>query len=80
MFEATYGEFKDRLDSQGSYTVVNLNVIWETDDGDWMGRLFANNLADEEYKQVVSGEATTGGRLGSWGRSRQVGVELTRRF
>ena len=75
-----FREFNDRLDSQGPYTIVNFNAVWESADNNWTGRLFAKNLTDEEYKQSVNGDAATGGRFGAWGMPRQVGVEVTRLF
>lgn len=75
-----FREFNAREDSQGAYTVVNLNIIWESNERTWVGRLYANNLTDEEYIQDISGDATTGGRFGQWGMPRQIGVEISRNF
>ncbi len=75
-----FREFKDKADSQGAYTVVNLNASWESEDRGWEARLYARNATDEEYITFVLGSGTTGARLGSWGMPRQVGLEVTRRF
>ncbi|MEK9823830.1 MAG: TonB-dependent receptor, partial [Gammaproteobacteria bacterium] len=75
-----FREFNQSEDSQGSYTVVNLNAIWESNDGLWTGRLFAKNLTDEDYITGLVGSSSNGGRLGSWGPPRQVGLEVTRYF
>ena len=75
-----FREFKEREDSQEPYTVVSFNAVWESADSNWVGRFFAKNLTDEEYRQNTSGEASTGGRFGTWGPPRQVGAEVTRRF
>ena len=75
-----FREFKDKADSQGAYTVVNLNAGWESEDRGWEARLYARNATDEAYITSVLGSATTGARLGSWGMPRQVGLEVTRRF
>ncbi len=75
-----FREFNEREDSQDAYTVVDLNIIWESADGAWNGRLYASNLTDEEYTQDLSGDATAGGRLGQWGMPRQIGVSATRKF
>ena len=75
-----FREFKDKADSQGAYTVVNLNATWESEDRGWEARLYARNATDEEYITFVLGSGTTGARLGSWGMPRQVGLEVTRRF
>jgi iron complex outermembrane receptor protein len=75
-----YREFNEKDDSQGSYTVVNLNAVWTNEDGGWEARVFAKNVTDEEYITGLIGSATNGGRFGTWGMPRQVGVELTMRF
>ena len=75
-----FREFNDKDDSQEAYTVVNLNAIWESEDSVWTGRLFAKNLTNEDYVVGLVGSSSNGGRLGSWGPPRQVGVELTRFF
>ena len=75
-----FREFNEPEDSQGAYTVVDLNVIWENAEGTWTGRLFAANVTDEEYAQDKAGDATSGGRLGQWGMPRQIGVAVTRSF
>ena len=75
-----FREFKNKLDSQGAYTVVNLNANWESEDEAWEARLFARNATDEEYILYLLGSSGVGARYGSWGPARQVGVEVTRRF
>ena len=75
-----FREFKEKEDSQDAYTVVNLNATWESEDRSWEARLFAKNLTDEEYITSVLASATGGGRFGTWGMPRQVGLEVTRRF
>ena len=75
-----FREFKDEADSQGAYTVVNLNANWESEDRAWEARLYARNATDEEYITFILGSATSGARLGTWGMPRQVGLEVTRRF
>ena len=75
-----FREFGVREDSQAPYTVVNFNVVWQSADNNWVGRLFAKNLLDERYKANITGENSTGGRSGQWGMPRQIGVEVSRRF
>ena len=36
-----FREFNEREDSQGAYTVVNLNVVWRSSDSGWEARAFA---------------------------------------
>ncbi|WP_339724222.1 TonB-dependent receptor [uncultured Paraglaciecola sp.] len=72
-----FREFNDKDDSQEAYAVVNLNAVWESDDSLWGGRLFAKNLTNEDYVVGLVGSSANGGRMGSWGAPRQVGVELT---
>ena len=75
-----FREFNGKDDSQDAYTIVNLNATWESDDQDWTARLFAKNVTDEEYAQTIFGSGASGGRYATWGMSRQVGVEVVRRF
>ena len=75
-----FREFEARDDSQGKYTVVNLNADWQSPSGAWEGRLFAKNLTDEEYLTNILAADSVGGRFGTWGAPRVIGVQLTRRF
>ncbi len=77
---AYFREFNALEDSQSGYAVVNLNAIWESDDRKWAGRVFAKNLTNKAYVTGLVGSASNGGRLGSYGPPRQIGVELTRFF
>ena len=53
-----FREFKDKADSQGAYTVVNLNASWESEDRGWEARLYARNATDEEYITFILGSGT----------------------
>ena len=75
-----FREFNERQDSQGAYTVVNLNLAWRSGDGHWEARAFAKNLFDENYLTFILGTGADGGRHGTWAMPRQVGFEVTRRF
>ena len=75
-----FREFKNKLDSQGAYTVVNLNANWESEGGTWAARLFARNATNEDYILYILGSSGVGARYGSWGPARQVGLEVTWRF
>ncbi len=46
-------EFPNPLLDQESYTLWDLSVVWEDDDGRWRAGIHGKNLSDEEYK--VSG-------------------------
>ena len=75
-----FREFDVDADSQSAYTIVNLNAVWESDDGRWQTRLFAKNATDEEYRTFTYAAAASGNRAGSWGIPRQAGFEVTRKF
>ena len=75
-----FREFKNKLDSQAAYAVVNLNANWESEDRTWAGRLFVRNATNEAYILYLLGSSGVGARYGSWGPARQMGVEVTRRF
>ena len=75
-----FREFKNELDSQSAYTVINVNANWESDDGKWGARLFARNATNQDYLLYLLGSSGVGARYGSYGPARQVGMEVTRRF
>jgi len=75
-----FREFNQRKDSTDPYTIVNLNVNWQSADALYGARLFARNLTDEAYVTNIQGSNTTYGRQGTWNMPRQVGIEVTRFF
>lgn len=46
-------EFKNELLDQEAFTLWDMSVIWEDDDGHWRAGLHGKNLTDEEY--IVAG-------------------------
>ncbi len=75
-----YREFDNKDDSTDPYTIMNLNVNWNSSDDMWGVRLFVRNLTDEDYITNIQGSNTTYGRQGSWNMPRQAGFEVTRFF
>jgi len=75
-----FREFNDLLDSQAPYGLVNLNVIWDSPDGRYSARLYANNLANQAYIQAQGDSTSIGTRYVTWGAPRQVGGEIKVRF
>ena len=75
-----FREFNQRKDSTDPYTILNLNVNWQSADDLYGARLFARNLTDEAYVTNIQGSNTTYGRQGTWNMPRQVGFEITRFF
>ena len=75
-----FREFNQRKDSTDPYTLVNLNINWESPGDDYAARLFVRNLTDEEYVTNIQGSNTTYGRQGTWNMPRQIGFEVTRFF
>lgn len=43
-------EFPNALLDQGSFTLWDLSVVWQDDDGHWRAGIHGRNLGDEEYK------------------------------
>lgn len=72
--------FNDPKDAQDTYSVVNLNLIWDSPNERLTGRLFVRNLADEEYLTTLGSSGQYGSRFGNFGAPRQAGVELRARF
>ena len=75
MYFSEFNEFP-----QSAYTIVDLNVIWESADETLRSRFFVKNLTDEDYISGYLSSATGGGRFGQWGTPRVYGVEVSRNF
>jgi len=75
MYFSEFNEFP-----QDTYTVVDLNIIWESADETLRSRFFIKNLTDENYISGYLSSATGGGRFGQWGTPRILGVEVSRNF
>jgi iron complex outermembrane receptor protein len=75
-----FSEFNTRSESQPAYAVVNTNLIWDSPDGRYTVRLFADNLFDQAYWTAIGAVQGLGAPVGSWGTPRQAGVELKARF
>jgi iron complex outermembrane receptor protein len=58
--DASQFEFPDPLLDQESFTVLDLSIVWEDDDGHWRAGLHGKNLTDEEYKVAGYPFATLG--------------------
>ncbi len=48
--DASQFEFPNELLDQDSFTLWDLSVVWEDDDGNWRIGAHGKNLSDEEYK------------------------------
>ena len=72
MYFSEFNEFP-----QSAYTIVDLNVIWESTDETLRSRFFVKNLTDEDYISGYLSSATGGGRFGQWGTPRVYGVEIS---
>jgi len=48
--EASQFEFPNELLDQDAFTLFDLSIVWEDDDGHWRVGLHGKNLGDEEYK------------------------------
>jgi iron complex outermembrane receptor protein len=73
-----FSEFNEY--SQSAYTIVDLNLIWESADDRMRTRFYVKNATDEEYISGYLSSATGGGRFGQWGYPRTAGIEIQRNF
>jgi len=48
--DASQFEFPNALLDQESFTLLDLSIVWEDDDGHWRVGVHGKNLTDEEYK------------------------------
>jgi len=66
---------------EDGYTVVNLGLNWESDDGNWSGSLFGTNITDEVYAVAGASILNPGGfQQASFARGREWGLSITRNF
>ncbi len=73
-----FSEFNEY--SQDAYTIIDLNLIWESADESMRSRFFIKNATDEDYISGYLSSATGGGRFGQWGYPRTAGIEIQRNF
>ena len=73
-----FSEFNEY--SQDAYTIVDLNLIWESADETMRSRFFIKYATDEDYISGYLSSATGGGRFGQWGYPRTAGIEIQRNF
>ncbi|MGB3626179.1 MAG: TonB-dependent receptor [Henriciella sp.] len=78
--EVFFREFNTPQESQDGYTVVNANLIWNSPSGAYSARLFADNVFDEGYWTAMLAIDGFGGLAGTYGRPRQIGIELKARY
>ena len=65
---------------QSAYTVVNLNMIWESADEELSVRAYAKNASNSEYVAGFNAGGFNGGTFGTWGAPRVLGIEVKRNF
>jgi iron complex outermembrane receptor protein len=67
--------------SQAPYTVFNARITWENEEGDWSASLFGTNLTDKLYSvgklDFYNSFSTV---ESSWGRPREWGISVKKRF
>ncbi len=81
--DASQFEFPNELLDQDSFTLYDLSVVWEDDDGKWRAGIHGKNLGDEEYK--VAGYnfpslGLEGNVTAFYGNPRTVTATIERRF
>ena len=75
-----FAEFNTPEDAQQGYAVVAANLIWDSPDDTYSVRVFGNNLFNRPYWESMLAVGGLGGRAGTWGDPRQIGVELKAKF
>lgn len=81
--DASQFEFANPLLDQTSFTLVDLSLVWEDDDGNWRAGLHGKNLGDKEYKVAGYNFPTLGleGNVTAfYGNPRTVTATVERRF
>ncbi len=75
-----FREFNAIQDSQQPYGLLNLNINWDSPDGKYSGRIYANNLLNQSYVQAMGVSTSIGTRYVTWGSPQQIGFELRVHF
>ncbi len=70
-----FTEFNDY--AQESYSVFNLNVVWDNASDDLRFKIYAKNLTNEEYLTGFLNSASNGGRFGNYSHPRVFGIEIS---
>ena len=81
--DASQFEFPNELLDQEAFTLWDLSVVWEDDDGNWRVGVHGKNLTDEEYKVAGYNFPTLGleGNVTAfYGNPRQVTATAEYRF
>jgi iron complex outermembrane receptor protein len=80
--EVYFDLFNNRLNTQGTYGLLNASLSLGTLDESWSLTAFVRNAFDERYvsSSVTSASDTVPARVGQLGAPSMVGVTLTHRF
>ena len=70
-----FTEFNDY--AQESYSVFNLNVVWDNASDDLTFKIYAKNLTNQEYLTGFLNSASNGGRFGNYSHPRVFGIEIS---
>ena len=75
-----FREFNTALDSQPSYALLNLSLIWDSPDDNYRLRLYANNVTNKAIIGQLQSTDQLGARYVTWGAPRQIGAEVRAKF
>ncbi len=66
---------------EDGYTVINVGLTWQSEDGNWTGSLFGTNVGDEVYGLAGASILNPGGfQQTLYARPAEWGLSLTRNF
>lgn len=75
-----FREFNLPDDTQKSYSIVDLALVWDSPDEKYKVRLFVENLTNKDYINYLTASSPDGSNIANWGTPRQAGVELRAAF
>jgi iron complex outermembrane recepter protein len=75
-----FREFNTSGDTQDGYSILNLSMLWESVNGRYSARLFANNATDTHYLTTMFANENLATRQFTWGTPAQYGIEFKARF
>jgi iron complex outermembrane receptor protein len=75
-----FREFNTPGDTQDGYSILNLNLVWDSPSGRYSARLFAHNATDTLYLTTMFANENLAARQYTLGAPAQYGISLKARF
>jgi iron complex outermembrane recepter protein len=78
--EYYFREFNTSGDTQDGYSILNVNLLWDSPSGRYSARVFANNATDTHYMTTMFANENLAARQYTLGAPAQFGIAVKARF